>query len=75
METENKLVPISLVHVSISIHSSDLTGAALTSDATKLHYLVVFESGYDLWVHDFVVEETKRVVKLGTRHIRAQPLS
>jgi C-terminal processing protease CtpA/Prc/Tol biopolymer transport system component len=51
----------------LTIHSSDLAGAALTSDATKLYYLAAFESGYDLWMHDFVDDETRRVTKLGAR--------
>ena len=51
----------------LTIHSSDLADAALTSDATTLYYLAAFESGYDLWMHDFVEGETRRVTKLGAR--------
>ncbi len=51
----------------LTIHSSDLAGAALTGDATKLYYLAAFEGGYDLWMRDFVADETERVTKLGAR--------
>lgn len=50
--------------VRLTIHSSDLGGALLNKDATKLYYLSRFEKGYDLWVTDFKEKETKLLVKL-----------
>ncbi|WP_262692901.1 S41 family peptidase [Kordiimonas aestuarii] len=49
----------------LTIHSSNLAGAALSKDADKLYYLSSFEGGYDLWVHDFREDETKKLVPLG----------
>ncbi|WP_420430234.1 S41 family peptidase [Kordiimonas sp.] len=49
----------------LTIHSSDLAGAVLSKDADKLYYLSAFEGGYDLWVHDFREEETKKLLPLG----------
>lgn len=48
----------------LTIHSSDIAGAVLSKDADKLFYLSAFEGGYDLWVHDFMEEETKKLVAL-----------
>ncbi len=49
----------------LTIHSSDLAGSVLSKDADKLYYLSAFEGGYDLWVHDFREEETKKLLPLG----------
>ncbi len=49
----------------LTIHSSDLGGFALNSDASVLYYLSAFEEGYDLWSHDFRAEETARVAAIG----------
>jgi Tol biopolymer transport system component/C-terminal processing protease CtpA/Prc len=48
----------------LTIHSSDLAGATLTPDGTKLLYLARFDRGFDLWMRDFVEEQTKLVAKL-----------
>jgi C-terminal processing protease CtpA/Prc len=50
----------------LTINSSDIGGFALTDDGSKLFYLVSFEKGYDLWVHDFKENETKLLEKLGS---------
>ncbi len=50
--------------VRLTINSSSLSGAVLTPDGEKLYYLSRFESGYDLWMHDFKEETTKKVMKL-----------
>lgn len=52
----------------LTIHSSDLAGAALSKEADKLYYLSAFEGGYDLWVHDFREEETKKMLPLGANN-------
>ncbi len=49
----------------LTIHSSNLGGAVLSKDADKLYYLSSFEGGYDLWVHDFLEDETKKLLPLG----------
>ncbi|WP_417450075.1 S41 family peptidase, partial [Kordiimonas sp.] len=49
----------------LTLHSSDLGGAVLSKDADKLYYLSAFEAGYDLWVHDFREDETKKLAPLG----------
>ncbi|MCC3861103.1 S41 family peptidase [Pseudemcibacter aquimaris] len=51
----------------LTIHSSRLAGFALNEDASKLYYLARFESGYDLWVHDFREETTSKLAKLDAR--------
>ncbi|MGY6561806.1 MAG: S41 family peptidase [Luteibaculaceae bacterium] len=48
----------------LTIHSSQVVDAYLTKDADKLFYLTRFEKGYDLWVQDFVKNETKILAKL-----------
>lgn len=51
----------------LTIHSSDLADAVWSEDGSKLYYLAAFEGGYDLWVHDLVEGETKRLAELGAR--------
>jgi tricorn protease len=51
--------------VRLTIHSSDLSGAALSKDGEKLYYLASFEKGYDLWVTELRSKETKVAAKLG----------
>ncbi|MFW6339553.1 MAG: S41 family peptidase [Wenzhouxiangella sp.] len=51
----------------LTIHSSDLADFALNGDASKLYYISAFESGYDLWAHDFREEKTAKLVALGAR--------
>ncbi|PHS27425.1 MAG: hypothetical protein COA84_04440 [Robiginitomaculum sp.] len=48
----------------LTINSSELADAVLSKDADLLFYLSSFEGGYDLWVHDFREEETKKLVSL-----------
>ena len=48
----------------LTINSSELADAVLSKDADLLFYLSAFEGGYDLWVHDFREEETKKLVSL-----------
>lgn len=48
----------------LTIHSADVAGSALTPDGTKLLYLARFDRGFDLWMHDFVEEQTRLVAKL-----------
>lgn len=45
----------------LTMHSSDLAGAALTDDLSALYYLAAFEGGYDLWRRDLVEDETSKV--------------
>ena len=52
----------------LTVNSSDLAGAQLTKEGTKLYYLSQFEKGYDLWVTDFKENETKILMKLGAKH-------
>lgn len=48
----------------LTINSSNLGGAVLTKDGSKLYYLSRFEGGYDLWVRDFKEGSTKILSKL-----------
>lgn len=50
--------------IRLTINSSNLSDAMLTPDGEKLYYLSRFESGYDLWVHNFSEGSTKKVLKL-----------
>jgi len=54
--------------VRLTKHSSDLGGAALTKDTTKLYYLARFEKGYDLWEQDFREGTTKLAAKLNAEN-------
>jgi len=56
--------------VRLTNHSSDLGGAILDKETSKLFYLARFEKGYDLWVKDFKEGTTQLAQKLGAR--RAQ---
>lgn len=51
--------------VRLTVHSSNLGDAALTSDLTTLYYLAAFEGGYDLWSQNLKTGETKKVAGLG----------
>ncbi|BAO55968.1 S41 family peptidase [Nonlabens marinus] len=48
-----------------TIHSSDISDAVLSKDASKLYYLTKFEDKLDLWSTDLRTKETKMVMKLG----------
>ncbi len=50
--------------VRLTINSSRLADAVMTSDGEKLYYLSKFEGGYDLWVNKLKDHETKLVMKL-----------
>lgn len=50
--------------VRLTMHSSDLSGFALSPDGDKLYYLARFERGYDLWVRNFREESTSILRKL-----------
>jgi len=50
--------------VRLTVHSSDLGGAALTSDLSKLYYLAAFEGGYNLWSQDLKSGGTSMVAGL-----------
>ncbi len=49
----------------LTIHGSRLADAVLSKEADKLYYLSAFEENYDLWVHDFREDETKKLMALG----------
>ncbi|WP_194852251.1 S41 family peptidase [Nonlabens antarcticus] len=49
-----------------TIHSSDISDAVLSKDASKLYYLTSFEDKVDLWETDLRTKETKMTMKLGT---------
>jgi len=53
----------------LTIHSSDMGGAVLSKEADKLFYLSAFDQGYDLWVHDFKENETKKLVPLNAHRV------
>lgn len=59
----------------LTIHSSDLAGFAVSSDASKLYYLSAIEKGYDLWSHDFREEETSKLLAIGAESASLQLLS
>jgi len=68
--SEEEITPLDLDNVEyrtarLTMHSSDITGAALTSDLSALYYLAAFEGGYDLWRHNFVDDETTKVASIG----------
>jgi len=50
--------------VRLTINSSSIADAVLTSDGEKLYYLTKFEKGYDLWVNKLKDKETKLLMKL-----------
>lgn len=52
--------------------SSDLATAVLSPDLKKLYYFAAFEGGYDLWVHDLVKREAKRVAPMGANSVSMQ---
>ncbi len=49
--------------VRLTVHSSRLGDAVLTSKGDKLYYQAAFESGYDLWEQDLKEHKTKLVLK------------
>ncbi len=55
--------------VRLTMHASDLAGAAMTSDGSTLYYLSRFEKGYDLWAHKIRERSTKLVAKLNASSV------
>ncbi len=57
----------------LTINSSSIADAVLTSDGEKLYYLSKFEGGYDLWVNKLKEKETRLLMKLkgggGSMHL------
>jgi len=53
--------------VRLTIHSSDMSDAALTPDGERLLYLAQFEKGYDLWSYEHRKSEIKLLAKLNAR--------
>ena len=53
--------------VRLTINSSSLSDAVLTSNGEKLFYLSRFERGFDLWVHNLKERETKLLLKIDGR--------
>ena len=51
----------------LTINSSNLSDAVLTSNGEKLFYLSRFERGFDLWVHNLKERETKLLLKIDGR--------
>ncbi len=47
----------------LTVNSSFLGDAVLTSKGDKLYYCAAFESGYDLWEHNFKENTTKLLIK------------
>lgn len=50
--------------IRLTINSSAISDAVLTSNGEKLFYLCRFEKGYDLWVNNLKDKETKLLVKI-----------
>jgi Tol biopolymer transport system component/C-terminal processing protease CtpA/Prc len=53
--------------VRLTVHSSNLSDAALSKDGEKLFYLARFENGFDLWQTETRTRETKMIGKLNAR--------
>jgi len=53
----------------LTIHSSDLGGAYLKDDGSKLYYMAKFEKGYDLWETELRTKKTKKLVALGAKSV------
>ena len=58
--------------VRLSLHSSDLAGAALSSDGETLYYLAKFEKGFDLWKYVPRKKEVKLLAKLDAKEATFQ---
>lgn len=61
-----------LVHrrARLTVHSSDLKDAIMSSVGDRLYYLSRFEKGHDLWVQKFKERETKLLAKFKGRGLR-----
>lgn len=53
----------------LTIHSSELADALLSSDGEKLFYLARFEKGWDLWQTELRTKETRVLCKLGAESV------
>ena len=51
--------------VRLTVNSSNMSAAALSTDGEKLFYLTSFEKGFDLWQTELRTRETKIISKLG----------
>lgn len=49
--------------IRLTVNSSNLGDAVLSSKGDKLYYQAAFEDGYDLWVHDLKENKTSIVMK------------
>lgn len=49
--------------IRLTVNSSQLGDALLTSKGDKLYYQAAFEDGYDLWMHDLKEDKTSIVLK------------
>jgi Tol biopolymer transport system component/C-terminal processing protease CtpA/Prc len=58
--------------VRLSLHSSALAGAALSSDGETLYYLAKFEKGFDLWKYVPRKKEVKLLAKLDAKEATFQ---
>ena len=52
----------------LTIHSTELSGFAITPDGSRLFYLARVERGFDLWMRDFRENETRRLEQLNVSH-------
>jgi tricorn protease len=53
--------------VRLTLHSSQLADALISSDGEKFYYLCRFEGGYDLWLNKLKDNETKLFLKLDAK--------
>jgi len=53
----------------MTLHSSRIADARITSDGEKILYLARFEKGYNLWVYEPRKKEVKMLAKLGADDI------
>lgn len=51
--------------VRLTVNSSNMSAAAMSTDGEKLFYLTAFEKGFDLWQTELRTRETKILSKLG----------
>ena len=56
-------ISLSLIHICLTINSSNMGDAVLTPKGDKLYYCAAFESGYDLWERNFKENSTKILIK------------
>ena len=59
----------------LTIHTSSISGWALSKDGERLFYLTAFDKGNDLWVTELRTHDTKLFTKLGAKNTGAIELS